>query len=292
MNKLSKVNYVIEKIKELPTLPVIANRVQEMLYNPRTKISDLANIIEKDQSITAKILKLVNSAFYSLPERVTNISQAIALLGFKNISQIVMTLSVFDTLRSKNNGIFDRRQFWLHSIGTAIIGKKIAKETQVKDPDDVFTSCLLHDIGKVFMDGFLKDEFKSILKMADEKGISFYKAEHELFDVNHAMLGEWIARKWNLPIHIIAAIKHHHEVLEERNGLSFSHDVSIDIVVVADVASRNSGIGNNGDGKGFKPEIDSSMLNRLVVSKDDIISYIDSLKEEIRDYEILLNMAV
>ena len=292
MKKLKKLNYVIEKIKELPTLPVIANRVQEMLYDPKTNISDLANIIEKDQSIATKILKLVNSAFYSLPDHVTNISQAITLLGFKNISQIVMTLSVFDTLRSRDKGVFDRRQFWLHSIGTAIIGKRIALETGTKDPDDVFTSCLLHDIGKVFMDGFLKDEFKEIIKKADDEGISFYRAENELFDVNHSMIGEWIARAWNLPIHIIAAIKHHHEPFEDRNGLSFSKDISIDIVVLADIASRKSTVGNNGDGRGYKPKITNNMLKRLPISKDDIISYIGKVKQEIKEYEILLNMAV
>ena len=292
MKKMSKLNYAIEKVKELPTLPVIANRVQEMLYNPKTNISDLAKIIEKDQSIATKILKLVNSAFYSLPEHVTNISQAITLLGFKNISQIVMTLSVFDTLRSRNKGIFDRRQFWLHSIATGIIGKRIAIETKTKDPDDVFTSCLLHDIGKVFMDGFLKDEFKEIIKLADEKRISFYQAENELFDINHSMIGEWIARTWNLPIHVIAGIKHHHEPFEERAGLSFSRDISVDIVVVADVASRKSGIGNNGDGKGYKPELKSEMLKRLAVSREDIDVYINDLSKEIREFEILLNMAV
>ena len=292
MRKLNKLNQVIEKIKELPTLPVIANRVQEMLYNPKTNIADLANIIEKDQSIATKILKLVNSSFYSLPERVTNISQAINLLGFKNISQILMTLSVFDTLRSRDKGVFDRRQFWLHSIGTAIIGKRIAMESGTKDSDDVFTACLLHDIGKVFMDGFLKDEFKEIIKRADEKDISFYEAENELFDINHSMVGEWISRTWNLPIHVIAAIKHHHEPVEKRKGLSFSQDISIDIVMLADIASRISGIGNNGDANSYKPKITNDMLKRLVISKDDLLSYIDELKIEIKEYETLLNMAV
>ena len=142
------------------------------------------------------------------------------------------------------------------------------------------------------MDGFLKDEFKEIIKLADEKRISFYQAENELFDINHSMIGEWIARTWNLPIHVIAGIKHHHEPIEERAGLSFSRDISVDIVVVADVASRKSGIGNNGDGKGYKPELKSEMLKRLAVSREDIDVYTNNLSKEIREFEILLNMAV
>ncbi len=289
--ELTKLNKIMEKMKELPTLPVIANKVQQMLYNPKTNTSELASLIEKDQSITSKILKLINSAFYSLPERVTNISQAISHLGYKNISQIVMTLSIFDTLKTKHNSLFDRREFWLHSIASAVLGKKIAQMIKYAEPEDIFTACLLHDIGKVFMDGFLKEEFNNVLSFADEKSISFYEAENILLGVNHSMIGEWIARSWKLPIHVIGAIKHHHQKLEDREGLVVSGDVSIDIVRLSDIAVRSAGFGKNGDGKGYRPKITNDLIKRLPIIKEDIDELLNSLKEEIGKYEVLLNMS-
>ncbi len=171
--KLNRVKKVIELVKELPTLPMVAGKVNSLLGNPQSSAADLAAVIEKDQSITAKILKLVNSALYNLPQRVTNITQAIALLGYKNISYIVMTISVFDTIKKISSKGFDRTKFWIHSIAVATMSRKIAMLSGYKNLDDIFTSGLLHDIGKVFMDGYLHEEFMEAVATAEEKSISF-----------------------------------------------------------------------------------------------------------------------
>lgn len=290
--KLSKIKKTIERVRELPTLPVVANKVTALLYDPKSNTSDLAVVIEKDQSITANILRLVNSAYYSLPERVTNINQAIGLLGYKNISHIVMTLSVFDTLRSSRKSSFDRKEFWIHSIATAIMSTAIAKMCMYPFPDDVFTSGLLHDLGKVFMDGFLHEEFAEVVTLADEKGMSYYDAERELFDVDHTMIGEWIARSWKLPLHIVATIKHHHQELEERQGLSLSSDVAIDFVRVADIGVRIKGLGKNGDGKKFKPQFLKEQFSRMPINEEDIFPLLDDLYKSVEKSEELLSLAV
>ena len=108
---MSSIKKTIQTIRELPTLPLVANKINTILHDPKSSVSDLSKIIEKDQSITAKVLKLVNSAHYGLPQKVNNIKQAIALLGYRNISYIVMTLSVFDALKNLENKNFDRRKF-------------------------------------------------------------------------------------------------------------------------------------------------------------------------------------
>ncbi len=290
--KLSKIKKVIELVRELPTLPMVACKVNTLLGNPHTSACDLAVVIEKDQSITAKILKLVNSALYELPRRVTNITQAIALLGYKNISYIVMTISVFDTVRNISSKGFDRTKFWLHSIATAIMSKKIAQMSGYKNIDDVFTSGLLHDIGKVFMDGYLHEEFMHIIAAAQEHAVSFHDAEHMLFDIDHTRIGEWIARKWRLPIHIIATVKHHHQKLEQRNGLSLSSAPFIDIVRLADIAVKTRKYGHSGDGKGYKPGFTDDMFVRLPVLKTDIKSGLDDLKDELEKSKVLLNFTV
>jgi len=290
--KLSKIKEVIEIVKELPTLSIVANKVNALLSNPASSARDLADIIEKDQSIAAKILKLVNSAQYNLPQGVTNIAQAIALLGYKNISYIVMTLSVFDTLRNVKEGRFDRTQFWLHSIATAFMSMKIADECKHNFFEDIFTAGLLHDIGKVFMDGYLHEEFIEIVRIADKKNISFYDAERLLYDVDHALVGEWIARTWKLPLHIVAGIKHHHQEVEERRGLSLSSGLFIDFIRLADISVTIRHFGENGDGKNYHPVLNRELFKRLPLDEGDVLKLLDALEDDMKESETLLTLAI
>jgi putative nucleotidyltransferase with HDIG domain len=290
--KLNKIKKAIDLVRELPTLPTVAVKVNTLLGDPKSSVRDLSQIIENDQSITTKILKLVNSAQYNLPEKISNITQAIALLGYRNISYIVMTLSVFDTLKSKTNKLFDRKEFWTHSIATALMSRRIATHCSYKNTEDVFTAGLLHDIGKVFMDGYMNEEFMSVINLAQEKSISYHDAEKELFDVNHAMIGEWIARTWQLPLHVTGAIKHHHQGVHQRKGLSVSSDIFIDYVVLADRGVRIRKFGANGDGKDFTPILEPELFERLPLSENDFLGILDDLEKDVSRSQTLLDFAV
>jgi putative nucleotidyltransferase with HDIG domain len=290
--KLSNIKKTMETIRELPTLPLVANKINAILHDPTSSISDLSKIIEKDQSITAKLLKLVNSAHYGLPQRVSNINQAIALLGYRNISYIVMTLSVFDTLKNLENSSFNRRKFWVHSIAVGILSQKLAKESNFLLVDDIFTAGLLHDLGKVFLDGFLHEEFQAILNRAEKAGIAFIDAEHELFDVDHSMVGEWMARTWRLPLHVIGGIKHHHHEPEKRSGLSISQDPYIDIIKLADVCIRAGGFGQSGDGSGYRPTMEKTLFRRLPITREDVERIIGDIGLDLNKSEALLNLAL
>ena len=290
--KLSKINKTIETIRELPTLPLVANKINAILHDPKSSVSDLSEIIEKDQSITAKMLKLVNSAHYGLPQKINNINQAIAMLGYRNISYIVMTLSVFDALKNMKKRSFDRRRFWVHSIAVGLLSMKLAKECNFLLVDDIFTAGLLHDLGKVFLDGFMHEEFEAIIQRAETEGIAYIDAEHELFDVDHAMIGEWMARTWRLPLHVIAGIKHHHQEIEERDGLSLSQDPFIDIIQLADVSIKVEKYGHSGDGSKYQPEIKKEYFKRLPITREDVNEIIGELAKDLKRSESLLNLAL
>lgn len=290
--KLSKIKKTIEKIRELPTLPLVANKINAILHDPKSSVSDLSKIIEKDQSITAKVLKLVNSAHYGLPQKVSNINRAIALLGYRNIYYIVMTLSVFDTLKNLKKRSFDRRKFWVHSIAVGILSQKLARECNFLLVDDIFTSGLLHDLGKVFLDGFMHEEFEAIIQKAENEGIAYIDAEHELFDVDHTMVGEWMARAWILPLHVIAGIKHHHHEVEKRSGLSLSQDPFIDIIRLADMSIKVGKFGHSGDGSKHHPKLEKALFRRLPLTKDDMEPIIADLSKDLSKSEELLNLAL
>jgi len=222
---------------------------------------------------------------------VKNVQQAIGLLGYKNISHMVLTLSVFDVLKRSNRSTFDRRAFWIHSTASAIMSVKIAKACLCRSEDDVFTAGLLHDIGKVFMDGFLHEFFDKIIDHAQENGQSFHATERALFDVDHSMIGEWVARSWTFPLLVTAVIKHHHQEQQERRGLVFSSDVAVDFVRLADVMVRREGYGTNGDGKEFVTTISPKLFQRLPISETDVYALLENLKNDVENSEILLDLA-
>ena len=290
--KLSNIKKTIETIRELPTLPLVANKINAILHDPKSSISDLSKIIEKDQSITAKVLKLVNSAHYGLPQKVSTINQAIGFLGYRNISYIVMTLSVFDTLKNLVSKSFNRQKFWVHSIAVGIMSQKLAKECGYLLVEDVFTSGLLHDLGKVFLDGFMHEEFEVIINKAEKEGIAFIDAEHELFDVDHTMVGEWMARTWRLPLHVIAGIKHHHQDVEKRSGLLLSQDPFIDIIRLSDISIKAGKFGHSGDGSKYQPTLNKELFRRLPITKDDVEPIIGDLTRDLSKSDSLLNLAL
>jgi len=290
--KLSRIREAMERIKELPTLPVVARKVNALLYNPDTNASDLAEVVQRDQSITAKILKLVNSAQYNLPERVSNIKQAVTLLGQRNVANIVMTLAVFDTLKSTGQSTFDRREFWIHSISVALMSSRIAGACMYVLTDDVFTAGLLHDIGKVFMDGYLHDEFMQVVEKANAEGISFIEAEHLLFDIDHTLVGEWIARTWKLPLHVIGTVKHHHQEAGERRGLAISSDTFIDYIRLGNEMVKSLGFGHSGDGNGYTAPLKGDLFTRIPIDREETLGLTEGLKEELDRSRTLLGFAL
>jgi putative nucleotidyltransferase with HDIG domain len=290
--KLSRIKQTIQLVRELPTLPSVAIKVNTLLNDPSSSASDLSEVIEKDQSITAKILKLVNSAQYNLSHKVGNVKQAISLLGYRNISYIVMTLSVFDTLKSVTDSVFDRKSFWIHSIAAALLGKKIAEACSYRMPDDLFTAGLLHDIGKVFMDGYLNEEFRAVINLAAEKQVSFHQAEKQVLDVDHAMIGEWIARTWQLPLHVTAVIKHHHQPADKRSGLTVSRETFIDMAALANQAVKTRKYGSSGDSPAWEPPLEDELFVRLPIDREDLENMLDDLVVDLQRSEALLDLAL
>jgi putative nucleotidyltransferase with HDIG domain len=203
-----------------------------------------------------------------------------------------MTLSVFDALKTVAKNSFDRKKFWIHSISVGNLSLMLAKECEFLLVDDIFTAGLLHDLGKVFLDGFMHEEFESIITKAEEEKTSFFEAEHLLYDVDHTMVGEWMARTWQLPLHVIAGIKHHHHEVEKRSGLSVSQDPYIDIIRLADTGVKVRNIGHSGDSSSYKPVLDKKLFKRLPISGEDMNGYLDKLENELQKSEDLLNLAL
>ncbi len=267
----------LDNIEDLPTLSPIAARVNDMVGDPDTSVRDLSEVIEKDQPITTRILKLVNSAFFGLTTRVGNIPHALVLLGFNTVRNAVLSLSVIDSFSLKKNlEGFDISEFWRHSIAVAVTSRFMAEKTRLHSGDDSFTAGLLHDIGKFLLSQYFPDLFMKVRACVQGEGISFAEAEKKAIPVNHGQIGSHLAKRFRLPLALSDAIRYHHAPPKGAFQLSLN---LILIVHAADAfVNRMSGTAGNGT-KSSLIQVDvGNKLASLVETSQD---WVPALQEEI-----------
>jgi HD-like signal output (HDOD) protein len=211
----------IENVKNLPTLPSIALAVNKLLKDYDSPMEDLVALLEKDQSMVMKILRLVNSSFFGFKSKVKSVGHAVTLMGYNTIQNAVITVSVIEALTLKNKiDRFEIDDFWRHSIRVAVMSKFIAMHTKLSSPEDAFTSGLLHDIGKIIWANFFPDELVCILQEVGKNNVTFIDAEKALDLPTHSILGSVLATHWMLPAAMVESIKYHHS---GKNGMSNGH---------------------------------------------------------------------
>jgi putative nucleotidyltransferase with HDIG domain len=216
----------IDNIKNLPTIPHVLAEVNKMLQDNDVSVKKMGDIIESDQVLTSRILKLVNSAFYGFQSKIVDIRQAVMILGFNTVRNALTAVSVIDLFRAKEKyGGFDIRELWEHSTTVAITGKHLAERGHFASPSDCFVAGLLHDIGKLIMAEHFTDIFKQALELTRERNISFIEAEREISSINHTLVGGYLARKWQLPNCLVDAISYHHAV--NRRGIDLWLQMSV-----------------------------------------------------------------
>ncbi|MCP3898374.1 MAG: HDOD domain-containing protein [Desulfobacteraceae bacterium] len=233
----------LAKIKNLPTLPLVTSNVIKLIQNPDSTAYELAEAISQDQSLATKVLKTANSAYYGFPGKITTINYAVVVLGLNNIKNIVLSTSIMEQFaKTDETPLFDRKDFWKHSLLCGMISKKISEHMGIKNSEEMFMCGLLHDFGKLILDNFLHDEFVLALELARDKKISLLKAENKIFTFNHSGIGALLLKKWNLPPSLVKAVEFHHYPDESLNAFR-----TASIVHVADYLCRKNSIGSGGD---------------------------------------------
>lgn len=261
-------DYLVSKLDELPTLPSIVYELSQIISDPMSSTSDVEKIMQNDQSMTTKVLRLVNSAYYAIPGGVSNLGRAIAYIGFDTVHQLVLSASIISALKTNDSAGFDMTQFWTHSVGVGIASETIAKTVQHPIPADLFTCGLVHDMGKVALCSIDKNLLDEITKKAKDEDISYSEAEIALDIPSHTKIGHLLAEKWRLPQQIQAVARHHHqEKANSRSGISADLNKIVDIVYLANLLIHGLKFGNSGHSKilGIQPEV----MSRLAIDPKD-----------------------
>ncbi len=201
----------LDDIRDIPTLPVVVVKVNKMLDDLNVTAKQLSDTIEKDQALVARLLKLVNSAFYGFQAQINSIAHTITILGFNTVRNTIISASVIKSFSGRDllDG-FNIVGFWQHSVAVAVTARFLAKQNRLCTPDEAFVSGILHDVGKVVLAQYYQDPFKEILSLMKEQALSFNEAEIKLLPATHAQIGGYMAEKWQLPANLVDTVTHHH----------------------------------------------------------------------------------
>jgi putative nucleotidyltransferase with HDIG domain len=233
-----KIYRIALKIEAFPGMPTTAAKLLPLLENYDSTASEIESILKYDPGLTANILKLTNSAYFGIPTRISSVRQAIVLLGWKRLLQVVMTICMSPLMNKTIPGYdMPRGALWQHSVAVSVAAEILVKALKIPDADEVFTAALLHDVGKLILGGFVKEDLQQIEDMVT-KGITFDVAESMVLGTNHAEIGGQILDKWSFPSELVSAVQWHHdpESCEESCNLS-------DIVHVANTMGIMTGNG-------------------------------------------------
>lgn len=278
--KLTDLTRIIRRVDDLPTLPRIVLKITELINNPKSSARDLAGVITDDQVLTARLLKFVNSSFYGFPQNISTATDAVVLLGFDAIRNLLLTTSMFDLFSNKNKeNELKREKMWDHSLGCAVAAKVIGGYVRYDNPEELFVSGLLHDIGKIVEMLFLPDDFAEVVSMVENKNILMWAAEDHVLGYTHADVGRLLAERWNLPSKLVTVIACHHQP-----GLAGGFSQEAAIVHIADILCRAMNIGSGGDNK--IPPLDKNAWETIQLKLSAIEPIMQEIENQFRDISL------
>jgi HD-like signal output (HDOD) protein len=207
-----KLKSLIAGLDSLPALPAVYANLVAALQDEDTSLKTVGDIIEQDVAVSASILRMVNSAFFGLPTRVSNIHHAVNLLGAQTIKVLVLSAHLFESFEHQASPPFSIKLLWEHSLRVAYNAKVVAAREGSPETvgDDSFIAGMLHDIGKLVLAMCARDRFRKVLDMVEAENCPLYEAERQVFGASHAEVGAYLIGLWGfMPPHVEAVCWHH-----------------------------------------------------------------------------------
>lgn len=277
----------IQKITLLPSIPVVLLKILESSSNPKSSAQDLEDIIIKDQSISAAILKLANSAFYGYAKTVEDVGRAVVLIGFNTAVSVAISVSVLKTVSEKVKGVeFNRDDFWRHTIAAGEAARILSEQIKYEFVSRAYMIGLVHDIGKVVLSYLNSTDFDDAVFEARVVYKPLYECEMKIFGFDHQDAGRWLGERWQLPEYILAGIQYHHRL--DHCPEQYKKEAAIGHA--ANYLAKIAQIGNSGDelvpelnefaAKKLKltPAIIDYVKNDLIKSKEEIDNFVQSIQ--------------
>jgi putative nucleotidyltransferase with HDIG domain len=276
-----------EYIKTMPSLPTTVSKVLEICNNPQTSPADLNHVISLDPVLVGKVLKLINSAYYSLGQQVTSLVRAIIMLGINTVKNLALSSAVLDNLSNKNAfTALNMEGFWRHSLCVGVTAKLLAKKRGVDSKliEEYFTAGLLHDVGKIPLNAVLEREYVVTIGFSDRERLPLVRAEEQNLGITHCGSGAMIARAWKLEGSVADAIACHHDC-ESYTG---EHRDVLFSVAAANWFANTMSIGFSGDC--CPGPLGQMVWDYLGIDRDTLAAFDNLVNQEIERAQIFLKL--
>ncbi len=275
---------ILTQIERLPSLPTVIFEVMKTANNPKSSAIDFDEILKKDQILTARVLKLVNSSFFARQRKITTISESVVVLGFNTLKSIVTAASAARVLGKKMEGYgYGEYGLWKHSFAVALTSKILATALKVDRlvVEEIFIAGLLHDIGKLVLDPIVRERIAALKEEVVLKKRPRIEAERAALGFDHAEIGVKVAKKWNLPEHVEEAIGAHHAIENARE-----HGKIAAIVALADNLMNAAGVGLL-PGRTLEETVPPMALDILSIQSGDVAGLKEQVEPEMDNIRTL-----
>jgi putative nucleotidyltransferase with HDIG domain len=272
-NLIAKVKASIDK---MPPLSPVVNKIIQVANNISSTAQELTDVIQMDPVLMAKMLKMVNSAYFGLSQDVKSLKQAVVMLGVNTIKNAALSSVVLSNISIKKNSAMDGESFWIHSFAVGIASKLIAKKIGIDSRllEEYFAAGLMHDIGRILINNFFPDEMKKILEINADRQYSILDIEKKVLGLTHEEIGIAIGKKWKFEASFLYAVGRHH--IPVTTGSSSIYSM---IVSVAETSVRILDLGKFNEGS--VDPVSDEVWRVLGIDQDTTLSVISSLESEI-----------
>ena len=268
----TKLTEIVASIEAFPSMPAAGSKLLAVLEEPEVSVQKVEGILRYDPGLTANVLKLANSAYFGIPARVGSVKQAIVLLGLKRLMQLVIASCVGAVMNKSIPGYnIPPGNLWRHSIAVSIAAEALVKDKKNLETEDFFTAALLHDIGKLVLGSFIKEDQVAI-ESVRARGIPFVIAENMILGTDHAEIGAKILSMWSFPKEVVNAVRWHHD--PEASDHS---SLQIDVVHLSNLLCQTN---KAGDGTGQPAELSAAVIGRLGIE----IAQFETISEKVSQW--------
>lgn len=271
-------------VDRMPAFPRSVQKILELSRDINCTPKNIMEVIEKDPVMTIKVLKVINSAYFSLPYKITSVDRAVVYIGINTIKNLALSLAAVGILPTRNEAGFDTERYLQHSLVTAGIARYLASRYADGDVDpmDCYIAGLLHDFGKVVFAQFMPEDFHKALKRSDENGRPLHESELEMIGADHAMVGAMLAKRWNFPDELVTCVRDHH-TLPSGNSLM------AECLYLADRISKNAFPSTSAKRKDEHPDWKAP---RLGLSVERATALLGDLNRFVEEAKIFLQASV
>lgn len=267
----------------IPTLPAIFYQVMEALNDPDETSEGIAGLMEKDPSLTIRLLGLVNSPYFGFSNTISSLSQAIGAIGTNHLRALVLCTTVVSQFKNIPEHYVTMKSFWIHGIACGLAAKELSKILDFGAADELYVTGMIHDIGSLLIYKEASEKAAIALERCNEWGLNQIKAEQDILGFDHCQVGEALVQKWKLPELLSEVIAFHHDPLMAPN---FTKETAI--LYVADYIVESNSLGSSGPSQ--SQPFDSSVLDFLGLSFDDISSVSEKTIQSVEEISnVLIN---